>query len=573
MDRVQSIRRRTEACRVPNDGASIDRTRLTLICFVICFIYQFACMNMSVTLYDEGIMLVGAMRVADGDIPHRDFYANYGPGQFYVLAGLFKLFSPSVLIERIWDTVAKTISVAAVLLIVARATGSTLAALGTAFVCMIWFASFESYGYPIFPALAAALFSLLALASVFGLSRATWPLLAAGGSAGVAFLFRYDIGIFTFLVLGLVLGGCVVSRSWTTGKVLRNLVRPVALFSAGFAAFALPVVAAFAAYGAVGDLLFDIVVFPAKYYSQTRSLPFPNLQALADNPADIVVYMPLILIAGAVASMLSVGRRHWENTDLRLDRSATMTRCWLAVALVAMTLVYFGKGVVRVSPIHMAMAIITSLVLTGVTAATVLPRTAVSRVASFAALLLAAFCTTAALADNVKHARDNLLANLDGDFWATPVAGGQSPKTSCRVPIGLERLACFSVDRSHMDAIRFLQERTKPGDFIYVGLGRHDKIFMNDVAIYFLSKLRPATKWQQFDPGLQTSQIVQREMIGELQCNRPRFVVLESQWDSVHEPNASGLSSGVFILDDYIRDHFKVVARFDTVSVFVDAAL
>ena len=32
------------------------------------------------------------MRVAAGDVPHADFYANYGPGQFYFIAALFKLF-------------------------------------------------------------------------------------------------------------------------------------------------------------------------------------------------------------------------------------------------------------------------------------------------------------------------------------------------------------------------------------------------------------------------------------------------------------------------------------------------
>jgi hypothetical protein len=122
-----------------------------------------------------------------------------------------------------------------------------------------------------------------------------------------------------------------------------------------------------------------------------------------------------------------------------------------------------------------------------------------------------------------------------------------------------------------MNAIRFLQERTKPGDYVYVGLGRHDKIFINDVAIYFLSQLRPATKWYHFDPGLQTSEPVQREIIGELERNRPRFAVLESQWDNAHEPNASALSSGVLMLDDYIRGHFKAVTKFDTVSILVAA--
>jgi hypothetical protein len=50
------------------------------------------------------------MRVADGEIPHRDFYADYGPAQFYVLAGLFKLFAPSILGECLWDTLVRVLT-------------------------------------------------------------------------------------------------------------------------------------------------------------------------------------------------------------------------------------------------------------------------------------------------------------------------------------------------------------------------------------------------------------------------------------------------------------------------------
>jgi hypothetical protein len=61
-------------------------------------------MGRDINVYDEGLIVFGAIRVMNGDVPYRDFYANYGPAQFYVLAGLFKVFGPSILISRIWDT-------------------------------------------------------------------------------------------------------------------------------------------------------------------------------------------------------------------------------------------------------------------------------------------------------------------------------------------------------------------------------------------------------------------------------------------------------------------------------------
>ncbi len=41
---------------------------------------------------DEGLMLQAASRIADGEVPYRDFWWFYPPGQPYLLAGLWKLF-------------------------------------------------------------------------------------------------------------------------------------------------------------------------------------------------------------------------------------------------------------------------------------------------------------------------------------------------------------------------------------------------------------------------------------------------------------------------------------------------
>jgi hypothetical protein len=130
-------------------------------------------------------------------------------------------------------------------------------------------------------------------------------------------------------------------------------------------------------------------------------------------------------------------------------------------------------------------------------------------------------------------------------------------------------LPALSSTKSRFDAVRFLEEHTKNNEVIFSGLPRHDKIFINDMMLYFVAKRRPATKWAQFDPGLQTTAPIQNEMVSELEGKKPRFVVLESDWDIVKEPNGSALSSGVTILDDYIRLHYETVRQYDTISVLV----
>src|SRR5690349_3599159 len=87
------------------------------ILFVLAYAFLLIAMDRRVNLFDEGIILVGASRVADGEIVHRDFYTLYGPLNYYLIAGLFKLFGPAVLVERLWDTAVKAVAVVLVYLI------------------------------------------------------------------------------------------------------------------------------------------------------------------------------------------------------------------------------------------------------------------------------------------------------------------------------------------------------------------------------------------------------------------------------------------------------------------------
>jgi 4-amino-4-deoxy-L-arabinose transferase-like glycosyltransferase len=50
---------------------------------------------------DEGIVLQGAQRVLEGQVPYRDFFSFYAPGHYYSLALLFKIFGSSLFVARL----------------------------------------------------------------------------------------------------------------------------------------------------------------------------------------------------------------------------------------------------------------------------------------------------------------------------------------------------------------------------------------------------------------------------------------------------------------------------------------
>ena len=79
---------------------------------------------------------------------------------------------------------------------------------------------------------------------------------------------------------------------------------------------------------------------------------------------------------------------------------------------------------------------------------------------------------------------------------------------------------------------------------------KHDRIFANDNIIYFGAQRPPATKWSHFDPGLQNNYEIQVEMVHELEINAPPYIVLDSEFEHVREPNESSRSSGITLLDE-----------------------
>ena len=95
-------------------GFQLRRCAVPLLIFLLAFMFQVASLPRVIhNIYDEGFIVVGAQRVLDGEIPYRDFWNLYAPGQLYAVAGLFRLFGSSILTEELWDVAIRAGVVAA----------------------------------------------------------------------------------------------------------------------------------------------------------------------------------------------------------------------------------------------------------------------------------------------------------------------------------------------------------------------------------------------------------------------------------------------------------------------------
>ena len=537
---------------------------------LIAVFYITLCMDRSIPVYDEGLIVVGATRVADGAIPHRDFYFLYGPGQIYVLAGLFKVFGASLLVERAWDTLVRCCIVVLVMIVVRQAAPRWLAIL-TAAVSMVWLASLGYCGYPVFPALAAALAGLAFLAPTLGRVGPVSRLVAGGMCAGVAMLFRYDIGAATFAVYVVILAFSGWFQRVDRARRYRIAFLSVFWFGAGFAILVVPVAAAYAFYGVIPDLAFQVVAFPARYYAKTRSLPFPRLWVLRAHPAQFIgIYLPLFLCAACVPTLVVLARSRRKDNDAAAAGprlSAWVALPWTLLLLIVVTLVFYGKGVVRVSLLHLAMPLVSSLAMAGILAQPIPGRGLVGRFMVVAGVVGIAFVTLSALQTDLQHASENVAWASDPAAWQLAPTAIPPTSGSCRVPTGFERMACFPMSAETIETVRYVQQRTGPTDPVFVGLPRHDSVFVDDVMLYFAMNRTPATKWYQFDPGLQTSAPIQQAMVDELQRAKPKLIVIDATWLDYREQNDSALSSGVTLLDDYLVRAFEPVATFGAKTI------
>ncbi|WP_354502373.1 hypothetical protein [Limibacillus sp. MBR-115] len=516
-----------------------------LILFTATSAMFFALSPAMLNHHDEGIILTRALRVAAGEVPSRDFYTSYGPAQFYILHWVTALFGQNANVARAYDAiVASGIIFAGLALLRDHPYRSTKVILYFTFATLL-----ITYRFALYPLNLSTLFLVLICHQQNLFMRQTGDLrrgIEVGLLVVLGFLTRYDVGIASFV---LVLGShCLLflnnRLSWGSfisvpgEELLKALSIQVS--------FLLLSCLGLYQVGILAPALQDILVYNATIYTEMRALPFPRFFGPEAQPlaAILVVLPPLTLLFSSTYLLSAFFRgRLGEHRD-----------AFLIVLLTASVLLFFGKAWVRTSEVHALPAILLSVVLLLLI---IVPSQRSSALgwlrwrwysltaSSIMALLLLALST-----------------------WKLPMRPPiaiylGAPDTAVRISsIGL-----FKRPLQDLEAAAYVARHTRDSDRIFSAVGRHDKIFVNNVAFYYLAQRLPATRWYYFDPGVLTSAEVQTQIIAELLKERPPIVVRDSRWDDAQEPNPSAVSSGVVLLDEFIDQNYREVKRFGTITV------
>ena len=531
--------------------------------FVIACVLFFLASSRVVNVFDEGILLTATMRVMAGHVIHRDFYYNYGPIPPYLVAGVFKVFGQSVLAERMVTLVANGF-LAVSLYALARQVCGRITAVAVSIVCVLWMV-----GVGIGQVLQVPLFALVMLWStwlmlpIFQDKLRPRRALAAGILVAVGTLCRYDYGAGLIACHLLVMAIAI----WWRGSGVRPRAAEAAAalgtYLVGVGVVLVPAAIAYMAVAPLHDLLYDVVLYNAKYYRMGRGLPFPTTQT--EQLQEFIAYVlpPALGLNAYLTARVMVERQRTSAGT----RAVVPQWAGFAVAFTVIAPMMYLKASVRIGAAGLYLSTLPCVLLTGVlwTQRRIFSRGFRWALAAMVVLLFAgAVCALSEQRVEQQRQRASTLGWILSPAKEAP----QPPLTGwCSDRNPITKGFCYVLEDNHMRAVEFLEAHTQPGDTVYVGLPEHDRIFANDNTTYFATQRLPATRWTQMDPFLENRADIQREMIADLERNRPPYIALDSTYIGSHEPNGSSVSTGVHLLDDYIAEHYEQVEKFGVVTI------
>jgi hypothetical protein len=532
----------------------------------LSFVILLLAMPRDLFVFDEGIVLMDAMRVLNGDIIHRDFYSIYGPGQYYIVAALFHFFGKGFMVERLYDIAVRSAGIAALFFVIRARCSLFGASLFTAIGGMWMMATIDSPLYPSFPCIPLSLLGSY-LVTRGGAGSVTLPsVFAAGACTGLSAVFRYDVG-FLLLVAHLASIAGLIFLSEPSGGRTRHWLKAAAAYGAGAVLLFSPAAILVLTNSAIDGFLVDIVDYPTKYYSRMRGLPFPDLHAIQADLSEAAVYLPLLASGLSLLELFRLRLKWQARIDSEIHRGEQHAAAYLIV-FGSTSAMLFLNGVVRVSPIHMLLGIVPALVVFAIIVSGWCHRGTKMRILAEFAVVVALLPAVSGLCHELGQSlgiKDRSIAGWLGISAGLVPVPPETPEACEAAPEpGIAKL-----DPAYARAANYLHAHSRSDERILVALDRHDKVFINAPALYFAAGRQPGTHWAQFDPGLQTRADVQAAIVRDLVRNSVRWVVRDGSFDQVEEPNESAQSSGVRLLDSYLDQNYRPVASSGMVSVWL----
>ncbi len=499
-----------------------------IILFIISSIFYFPIINTPLGLMDEGLILVGAERTLKGDVPYRDFFLMYTPGQTYIIAALFKVFGTSVVVERVYDIIIKSLLSLSVYMSI-RLLCSNITALTGWAMSLIWVGASSFPAYPVYPALLCMFAASYCL--ILHLNRGQTPYVALCSIFIVlAIMFRHDLGGVAAIAITLVLllsRVMRVQRSWT----------PLMSYIIYGVLAALPVLAYLYMNSAMESMIEYLLLFPLTGFGDHYSFPYPSLNR---NTLPFYVF-PAVLLTGIISSVIMI----------KSDKNNISAYGVLLISLFGTF--FLNQARVRSDMIHLLPAALTGIVLAPILLHMLPEKLSMSKKHKNVLIVLFIIVFSATL----YNPASKILMFFPGKY------------TLQTVTPDIPRVKHLKISSDLKNAVAYIKSNTPEDSAIYVGVKNHDKLVFNHVAVYFLAERKSATRYHELSSGLTNTLAIQEEMVEELKDNSVKLIVLTPGPAWGDEPNLSSIDDNIDLLDNYITSNFKLREKYGVFEIWI----
>ena len=257
-----------------------------------------------------GYSLSPSERVMQGEVPYRDFLFNYTPGILWVNAALMKLFGVTLMTTRLGLLAFKILTLSALYFAARRLSAiapitqakaqtrvrTSWSALLPVALTLGWLGHVQVFN--VYPDQYLILFALLGLILMldYHQTHSKLRLFLCGVSVGVVFLFKQNVGLYSFAAgaLAVMIGQAMSAASQSNSRRVFALASRFASYSAGFAVVTFSLVAYLVSTNAYSAMI-EHFLHHAAEYSETRSVGLPPPRLLM--PVTLAL---LVGVAGAI---------------------------------------------------------------------------------------------------------------------------------------------------------------------------------------------------------------------------------------------------------------------------------
>lgn len=468
---------------------------------------------------DEGTLITGAARVAEGQVPFRDFFEVMGPGTFYWLALFFKLMGTTWVATRI-SLLLTRLGITVLLFYLARRLRCGSEAVPVIFFVAISYNDWNAISHHT----DSLLFGLLSLAALVYWMDRPRPIMLflAGAGAGVTTWFMLPKGILLCLSFVLVL--------WILYR-RESCVRSLLTLLGGYFLVIGSVLALFWRAGGLPHLIYANLLWPLTNYSGINAVPYgigfrelywENFVSAFGVPISAFLSVPFLVVLGLP---IFLGALCFRYRRVAFDR--VTLPYWLAAGALWLSEMHRKdlSHIVYGSPLFVILAFYLYRQARGKWTQWTLQFIAIGAVA-----LAGLNPLVAMVVSHTAYTRRGIVRDA---FWTSSV-------------------------------VQFLNEHVKAGEPTFV--------YPYAPMYYFLSAARNPTRYSLLMYQMNTESQF-RDAVQSLETNKVRYVVWDQsfqKWVNTWFPAYHMPPRDQLIMEPYLLEHYRVVGASKTGFQFLE---